>query len=72
MLTARQKELLRSLPRDDEFDYPVGVGNPAHWLEHKRMIRFVRWHGGTTLPIWKLTPAGQAERDKLQETEGEG
>lgn len=72
MLTARQKELLKSLPVDKPFLWESGLG----WLERKGMIRLAQVNfplmGPRISAYYILTPAGQAEWDKLQETEGEG
>lgn len=68
MLTARQKELLRSLPRDGVYFVNTSITRMQDWN--------VLWKHGLSEVVglrgWKLSAAGQAEWDKLQETKGEG
>lgn len=65
MLTARQKELLRSLPRDISFNISLARAELGDWIDlaHHRLLT------STNFARCILTPAGQAEWDKLQETE---
>lgn len=67
-LTARQKELLRSLPRDGGIDgVDVRILPSFDWDSWDYLLANTFVAYDSYVDSVRLTPAGQAEWDKLQE-----
>lgn len=67
MLTTRQAELLKRLPRDESFLAADFIKNERSWQRLQTLYSAGLIYGRNRKDYWYLTPAGQAEWDKLQQ-----